>query len=106
MLDLACRIAELIVGEFIEREPAILGRSYDRALAGLAPLPPLSIRVHPEDRTRSGIDALARERGFEVIDDPAVGRGGSVVAWERAELDVSLPGLREALQNAAGGTEE
>jgi flagellar biosynthesis/type III secretory pathway protein FliH len=105
LLDLACRIAELIVGERVERAPEILGRIYDKALAGLAPLPPLSIRVHPEDRALGGIAGLARERGCRVIDDPAVGRGGVVVAWERAELDASLAALRAALRDAAEGTE-
>jgi flagellar assembly protein FliH len=103
VLDLACRIADLIVGERIEREPAILERCHGRALAGLAPLPPLSIRVHPEDRAAAGIDALARSRGCEVIDDPGVGRGGCVVAWERTELDASLAALRASLLEPARG---
>ncbi len=106
MLDIAGRIAELLVGDAVERDPTLLGDIYDRALSAMGPVAPVSIRVHPEDRAASGIDGPARRRDFEVIDDPGVGRGGCVVAWERAEVDASLAALRAALREAAGGTGE
>jgi len=101
-LHLACRIAALIVGDAVEREPAALDRIYERAIGGLEPPAMISIRVHPADRAASGIDRLAGDRGFEVIDDPAVGRGGCRVAWEGTEVDASFAALEAALGEAVG----
>lgn len=103
-LALACRLAALIVEDSVERDPAVLDRIYERAIRGMEPKTPISIRVHPTDRSASRIDGIAREAGFEVIDDPGVGRGGCRVSWEGAEIDASLAALEATLLEAAGET--
>jgi flagellar biosynthesis/type III secretory pathway protein FliH len=105
VLELAGRAAELLVGDAVERDGTLLAGIYERALASMGPVAPLSIRVHPDDRAASGIDGLASRRGFQVIDDAAVGRGGCVAIFEGAEVDAGLPALEAALREAAEGGE-
>jgi len=103
VVDLAVRMAERIVGDALERRPELLDALFERALAEIGALRPGRIRVHPEDRARTGIDAAARSRGIEIVDDPAVGRGGCVVEACGASSDHRIALLLEALRAAAGG---
>ena len=102
--EVAAHMAERIVGDALERRPALLDALFERALAEIGALRPARIRVHPEDRARTGIDAAASARGMEVADDPSVGRGGCVVEARGASSDHRLEVLLEALRAAAEGT--
>ncbi|MCK9460757.1 MAG: flagellar assembly protein FliH [Proteobacteria bacterium] len=102
--EVAAHMAERIVGDALERRPALLDALFERALAEIGALRPARIRVHPEDRARTGIDAAAAARGMEVADDPSVGRGGCVVEARGASSDHRLEVLLEALRAAAEGT--
>ena len=102
--QLAVHMAERIVGDALERRPELLEALFDRALAEVGSLRPGRIRVHPEDRARTGIDAGAAARGIEVVDDPSVGSGGCVVEAQGASSDHRLEAVLEALRAAVDGT--
>jgi flagellar biosynthesis/type III secretory pathway protein FliH len=102
VIDLALSMAGKIVGEVVELDPTALDRIYERALREAGPLPPVALRVHPDDRERSGIDRIASEQGFEVVDDPAVGRGGCRLEAQGVTVDASLEAALGALRAAIG----
>ncbi len=101
--EVAARMAERIVGEALERRPGLLDALFERAVDEIGSLRPGRIRVHPGDRARSGIDEIAAARGLEVVEDPAVGRGGCAVEAGGASSDHALPAVLEALRAAAAG---
>lgn len=106
VIDLALAMAGKIVGEAVELDPTALDRIYERALREAEPLPPLEIRVHPDDRERSSIDRLARARGLEVVDDPAVGRGGCRLEAQGVTVDGTVDAALRALRTATGGASD
>jgi flagellar biosynthesis/type III secretory pathway protein FliH len=63
----------------------------------------VTLRVHPDDRERSDIDRIAGARGFDVVEDGGVGRGGCVLEAQGVTVDASIEALLHALRSAAGG---
>jgi flagellar biosynthesis/type III secretory pathway protein FliH len=98
IVELAITMARRIVGEAVALDPALLDRLYERSLAEVGELAPVTIHVHPDDRAASKIDELARRRGVEVTDDPAVGRSGCRVEATGVVLDASLEAALGALR--------
>jgi len=103
IVELAMIVATRIAGRALDADPALIDGVYERALDGLGELPPREVRVHPEDRPLSRVDAMAEGKGFVVIEDPSVGRGGCRVAAEGAEIDASLDAVLGALRDAMLG---
>jgi flagellar biosynthesis/type III secretory pathway protein FliH len=103
VIDLALSMADKIVGEAVTLDPTLLDRIYERALREIGPLLPVAIRVHPDDRGGSAIDRLARDHGLEVVDDPAVGRGGCRLEAQGVTVDATLEAALFALRAATGG---
>jgi flagellar assembly protein FliH len=102
--DLALSIARGIVGEAVTLDPGLLDRIYERSLAEIGELMPVLIRVHPDDRAASRIDDLARRRGVEVVDDPAVGRAGCRVEAGGVSIDATVEAAIAALSRSLGGS--
>jgi flagellar assembly protein FliH len=103
IVELALAIAGRIVGESVAADPGLLDRIYERALARIGELAPVSIRVHPDDRTRSAIDTLAATRGVDVVDDPSVGRAGCRVEACGVEVDATLEAALAVLRDEMTG---
>lgn len=107
IVELAIAMARRIVGEVVSVDPGLLDRMYERSLAEVGELVPVSIRLHPDDRAVSQIDELARGLGIEVKDDPAIGRAGCRVVAAGvvvdATLDAALAALRAELKGASSG---
>lgn len=107
IVDLALAVARRIVGESVTADPALLDRIYERALAEIGELVPVTIRVHPDDRAVSRIDELAATRGVEVVADEAVGRAGCRVEAAgvaiAATLEAALAALRAEMTGERRG---
>jgi len=103
IIDLALTLAGRIVGEAVTVDPELLDRVYDRALAEIGELVPVTIRVHPGDRAASGIDEAASRQGISVTSDPAVGRAGCRVEAAGVTIDATIEAAREALRVAMTG---
>jgi flagellar biosynthesis/type III secretory pathway protein FliH len=101
--DVAAFMAERIVGEALERRPELLAALFERAMREIGSLRPGRIRVHPDDRGRSGIDGRAAARGLDVVEDASVGRGGCAVEACGVSSDHSLAAVVDALRAAARG---
>jgi flagellar biosynthesis/type III secretory pathway protein FliH len=105
--ELAVRMAERIVGAALERRPELLAALFERAFGEIGALRPGRIRVHPDDRARTDVDARASARGLEVVSDASIGRGGCVVealgATSDHRLDVALEALRDAVAGKPRG---
>jgi len=98
IIDLALEVARRLVNRAVELEPGLLDDCYRRALDGVGPAPGATVSVHPEDRSGSGIDDMAREAGIEVVEDPGVGRGGCRVRAGALTVDATLEGMLARLE--------
>jgi flagellar biosynthesis/type III secretory pathway protein FliH len=110
VVALALDIARRVVGELATREPAIAVESARRALAAARGRPGVLLRVHPDDAAavRAARSALDRgiATGVALVEDPEVGRGGTVVETADgtvadARLELQLAALGRALAEGA-----
>jgi flagellar biosynthesis/type III secretory pathway protein FliH len=104
VIDLALACAERIVGRAVELDPTTLGAIYGQALDAAGDLGPTAIHVRPEERARSGIDALAARRGVRVVPDASVEMTGCRVVAGGVEVRASLEDALAALGAAMKGT--
>jgi flagellar biosynthesis/type III secretory pathway protein FliH len=104
VIDLALAIARRIVGEAVELDPELLDRIYRRALDEVGELGPVAIHVHPDDRSSSGIDELARGCGAVVRPDPTVGRAGCRVEADGVVVEATLEAALHALGTELAGS--
>lgn len=104
IVDLALALAGRIVGEAVAADPELLDRIYARTLAEIGELVPVTIRVHPDDRSASRIDEVASRQGVSVTDDPSVGRAGCRVEAAGVTIDATLEAALAALRAELTGT--
>jgi flagellar assembly protein FliH len=90
VIDLSLTMAREIVLREIAADSEVLGAIYGRALEFSRGMERGVVRVHPDDRARYPVDELASGSGFDCADDPAVGRGGCVIAAGGEAVDATL----------------
>ncbi len=100
LIELALELTRRIVGRAVALDPQILESTYAQALNTVPDVRPATLFVHPDDRKRLDIAALARDQRIEVVDDPAVGQGGCRVRADRIEVDATLSTALDALRDA------
>ncbi|MDD5306200.1 MAG: FliH/SctL family protein [Deltaproteobacteria bacterium] len=103
VVDLALLCARRIVGQAVELDPSTLDGIYGQALAAAGDAGSLVIHVHPGDRARSDVDAMAAARGVRVAEDPSVGPAGCKVTVGSVEVRATLDGALAALRKAMMG---
>ncbi len=93
------RLALAVAGKVIDRaaeDDAVAVATARRALARLRGARQAEVRVHPEDAPAARCAAaalgagLAPDARLEVVEDPAVGRGGAVVETEAGSVDARV----------------
>jgi flagellar assembly protein FliH len=106
--ELALAAARRLVCGEIERDPKIIARVVEEAVAEVATDTTVTLRVHPLDgeHLREQTEFLKRLRVTEVVDDPTLRAGGCVVesanrAWD-ASLDTRVAAVEERVQAALG----
>jgi flagellar assembly protein FliH len=104
IIELAAAMARRIVGESVSTDPVLVDRVYEKALAEIGELVPVTIRVHPDDRAVSRVDELAAARGAEVVEDAAVGRAGCRVEAGGVVIDATVEAALAALRSEMTGT--
>ena len=92
IVELALAIAERVVRHALAEQADLLAAFVEHAVATVAADGPLEVRVSPIDceRLRAGEAedaAVARERGYVLVADPALARGDVVVEGASSELD-------------------
>ncbi len=100
VIELSVRMAEKIVGETVVQKPSVLNRIYEEALSSMPECPRGTLTVHPLDRNASGVDTLAEQSGFRLVEDESVGRGGVRVCAGGVSVDASLEAALEAIGGA------
>ncbi|HEX2660384.1 MAG TPA: FliH/SctL family protein, partial [Polyangia bacterium] len=107
---LAVRMAEKIVGQALDLQPALLADIAARVLeTARARAGVLRLRVHPDDvaaleSKRPSLTArLARSVEVRLVADPAVGRHGCVVESPAGQFDGRLETQLAALERAVFG---
>jgi len=107
---LAVRMAEKIVGQALDLQPALLADIAARVLeAARARTGVLRLRVHPDDlatleATRPALTArLAQGVDVRLVADPVVGRHGCVVESPTGQFDARLDTQLAALERAVFG---
>lgn len=100
VIELSVRIAEKIVGNTVLEHPEFLNGIYEQAVSSVPDTPDGTLFVHPLDRNPSRVDSLVSGRGFQVVEDASVGRGGVRVAAGGVSVDASLDSVLAAIRDA------
>jgi len=96
VIDFAVRVAERVTHRAVEADP---GRVVDQVAAALTHVlrpAEVEVRVHPDDRPalEAAVPDLVRRfdhlKHLRLADDPAVARGGCVLAQPGGEVDATL----------------
>lgn len=100
--QLALAIAERLVRDRIDRDPAVVERVLREAVAGLEEASDLQVRAHPVDAAhlRGLGEELAVLGIAEIVDDPRQRRGGCEIRRDERVWDATLVGQVRALQEA------
>lgn len=105
VIQLACRIAEKIIGRDLEREPELLVDMCATAIEQLRSAKSMVLRVHPKTaqvlraRKPELMELIGRAVDLAIREDPEVAPVGCVVQTEFGTVDAQLPTQFEMLQN-------
>ncbi|MCL2178406.1 MAG: type III secretion system stator protein SctL [Proteobacteria bacterium] len=113
LIELACRIAEKIIGRDLERNPKLLLEICANAIENLRTSKAMLLRVHPKDakllreNRAELIEFIGRSVDIAIRDDAEVQPGGCVVQTEfgviDAQLDTQFKALRTLFEANASG---
>ena len=105
VIQLACKIAEKVIGRDIEREPELLVEMCATAIGELRSAKSMVLRVHPKTgqvlRARKPVlmELIARAVDVAIREDAEVAPVGCIVQTEFGTVDAQLPTQLEMLQN-------
>jgi type III secretion protein L len=105
LIQLACKIAEKIIGRDLEREPELLMDMCATAIEQLRSAKSMVLRVHPKtaqvlrSRKPELMELIGRAVDLAIREDPEVAPVGCVVQTEFGTVDAQLPTQFEMLQN-------
>ena len=105
IIELACKIAEKIIGRDIERDPSLLADICANAVEQLRNARAVVLRVHPKSaavlRARKAelMELIGRAVDVAIKEDPDVAPVGCIVQTEFGTVDAQLPTQFEMLQN-------
>ncbi len=105
VIELACKIAEKIIGRDLERDPALLVDMCATAIEQLRSAKSMVLRVHPKTagvlraRKPELMELIGRAVDVAIREDPEVAPVGCIVQTEFGTVDAQLPTQLEMLQN-------
>jgi type III secretion protein L len=105
VIQLACKIAEKIIGRDLEREPELLMDMCATAIEQLRSAKSMVLRVHPKTaqvlraRKPELMELIGRAVDLAIREDPEVAPVGCIVQTEFGSVDAQLPTQFEMLQN-------
>ncbi|MCL2625538.1 MAG: FliH/SctL family protein [Cystobacterineae bacterium] len=113
LIELACRIAEKVIGRDLERDPKLLLEICANAIENLRTAKAMLVRVHPKDakllreKRSELIELIGRSVDIAIRDDAEVQPGGCIVQTEFGVIDAQLETQFKALRtlfeaNASG----
>ncbi|MCL2012570.1 MAG: FliH/SctL family protein [Cystobacterineae bacterium] len=104
LIELACQIAEKMIGRDLEREPQLLLEICANAIENLRTAKAMLLRVHPRDakllreRRPELIELIGRSVDIAIRDDLEVQPGGCIVQTEFGTIDAQLETQFRALR--------
>lgn len=105
LIQLACRIAEKIIGRDLERQPELLVDMCATAIEQLRNAKAMVLRVHPKTaqvlraRKPELMELIGRAVDLAIREDDEVAPVGCIVQTEFGTVDAQLPTQFEMLQN-------
>lgn len=108
LLEVAIEAASRIVRRRIEADDPIALRALEEALDALPDAGSFRARLHPDD-LRAVTESLRAEieaRRLELIADPEIGHGGTVVECDAGRVDATLEMAEAAVRAAIRGEDE
>ena len=108
MRELAIEVASRIVRERIDEGDPVAARALDEALSALPESQDLVARIHPDDVAgiREHLEKTPTRAGIELVEDPAISRGGCVLESSLGTVDARVETATSALRNAVDGKPE
>ena len=112
VVRLATRIARKVVQRELMTDPTIVHRLAEAALRHVAADGLVRLRVNPDDYEELGAywarahGAVENDRTYEVVADPAIGRGGVVIETRAGTIDAQLETQLDEIAQALGVEEE
>ena len=101
-VELACAMTERLMEESLILDSNLIDRIYERTVAKLGGLEPVTITVNSKDRAHSKIDTIANANGWKITEDPSVKPGDCIVSSQAVvvnrRLDEAINIFREALE--------
>jgi len=104
LIELACKIAERIIGRDLDREPKLLLEICANAIENVRAAKAMLLRVHPRDakllreRRPELVELIGRSVDIAIRDDAEVQPGGCIVQTEFGVIDAQLETQFEALR--------
>ena len=90
LMKVALKMAEAIVGDTIQSDPAILERKYLHALSQVAGLAPGVIRLHPEGESHTTVSEAAANAGFSIELDDTLHPGDCIIETADVKVDATV----------------
>lgn len=107
MINLALAVAQQLVRRELKTEPGQVLAAVREAMAAL-PIAARNVRLHlhPEDAAlvRETLPLSDGERGWKIVEDPVLTRGGCKIASDTSQIDASVERrLHAIIANVLGG---
>lgn len=105
IVQLACKVAQKIIGRDVERTPEVLVDICATAIEQVRTAKALVLRVHPDTaqflrgRKADLMQLIGRSVDLAIREDPDVDRVGCVIQTEYGTVEADLPTQLEMLQN-------
>lgn len=90
LLELAVRIAEVVVRERIARDDAVVVRALGVAVADVPHAESFTVRCHPDDEPKVAAALASTEGSHSIRADASVARGGCLVESSAGDVDVRI----------------
>mgnify|MGYP006293003333 FL=1 len=101
-VELSMAVAERLVRDRIDRDPAVVERALREALASIDAASGVTVHAHPDDATylRSQTELLSELGVEQVVDDPRQRRGGCLIDVGKAGWDLTVITQLASLQES------
>lgn len=108
LLALSLAVARQLVRREIKTDPGQVMAAVREAMAVL-PISARKVRLHlhPEDAelVREALSLGEREQGWQIVEDPAVARGGCRIVTDSSQIDATVEARMQAVITAVMGGE-
>lgn len=106
VLDLTLQIVDRVIQRTIEVDPTVIADQLGSALSLVLRAGDVTVRICPEDRPAVDeclpgmLKAMSHLRHVHVAEDPAISRGGCLIAYGQGQIDARIETLMDRIVDA------